>query len=345
MEIKQLKIEKITKGYNPRLNFELEELKKSIEDKGILNPLLVRPKNGEYEIVDGECRWRVAQVLKIKELPCQIRELSDEEATNISYLSNKQRNNLSVFEEARHFAFVRDSLGWSAQEIADEYKTSQGLIVQYWRIASLPESLSRLSELGQHRLYLLSQLLDQHELQTTYEKAYGAFTENKNGQKKYTPKPISEWSEKEKTEYEKELQKRQEEQAKIAVVTIENEWSVKRLEQEIKIIKHKFEARDTALLSSNEERVNQISKKITEGLKTIEDNLTEIETAGEQFDELNGMIGKTFLQSLNYDKRIALGSQIEELIKVCEKHTTTNEELLENLKDLEKKMEKVEEEA
>lgn len=86
----------------PRQQFDeksLSDLAASIKEQGILQPLLVRPHQGTYEIIAGERRWRAAKLAGLKEVPVLIRHLSDDEAQVASLLENIQRKDLSPFEE------------------------------------------------------------------------------------------------------------------------------------------------------------------------------------------------------------------------------------------------------
>src|SRR5215475_11632824 len=79
---------------------ELDELASSIREKGVIQPLLVRPAGGEYEIVAGERRWRAAQRAGARELPVVIRALADGEVLEIGIIENVQRVDLNPIEEA-----------------------------------------------------------------------------------------------------------------------------------------------------------------------------------------------------------------------------------------------------
>jgi ParB family transcriptional regulator, chromosome partitioning protein len=79
----------------------LRELSASIKERGVLEPILVRPKDGRYEIVAGERRYRASKLAGLKEIPAMVREMSDEEAAADSLLENFQREDLTVIEKAR----------------------------------------------------------------------------------------------------------------------------------------------------------------------------------------------------------------------------------------------------
>jgi len=102
---------------NPRKHFadsELEDLARSIRDKGLLQPIVVRPlATGEYEIVAGERRWRAAQRAGIHDVPVLIRELSDGEALEIALIENIQRSDLNPLEEARAYGLLMEQFSYT----------------------------------------------------------------------------------------------------------------------------------------------------------------------------------------------------------------------------------------
>jgi ParB family chromosome partitioning protein len=137
---------------NPRKHFadsDLEDLTKSIRDKGLLQPLVVRQQgNGEYEIVAGERRWRAAQRAGIHEVPVLIRELSDGEALEIALIENIQRADLNALEEARAYQQLMDQFNYTQQQLADSVGKSRSHIANTIRLLTLPESVRRHIEDG-----------------------------------------------------------------------------------------------------------------------------------------------------------------------------------------------------
>ena len=103
---KSIPIELLKRGeYQPRKTFEtsaLESLAGTIKKDGIIEPLVVRPfrDNDSFEIIAGERRWRAAQLAGLQEVPCLVRQYTDEEAARISLVENTQRENLNSIEEA-----------------------------------------------------------------------------------------------------------------------------------------------------------------------------------------------------------------------------------------------------
>ena len=108
---------------NPRKHFgdiELDDLARSIREKGLLQPLVVRSRaDGEYEIVAGERRWRAAQKAGVHEIPVLIRELSDGEALEIALIENIQRSDLNPLEEARAYSLLLEQFNYTKQQLAD----------------------------------------------------------------------------------------------------------------------------------------------------------------------------------------------------------------------------------
>ncbi len=137
---------------NPRKHFadsDLEDLTRSIRDKGLLQPLVVRQRgNGEYEIVAGERRWRAAQRAGIHEVPVLIRDLTDGEALEIALIENIQRADLNALEEARAYQQLMDQFGYTQQQLADSVGKSRSHIANTIRLLSLPESVRRHIEDG-----------------------------------------------------------------------------------------------------------------------------------------------------------------------------------------------------
>jgi ParB family chromosome partitioning protein len=137
---------------NPRKHFtdnDLEDLTRSIRDKGLLQPLVVRPLgNNEYEIVAGERRWRAAQRAGVHEVPVLIRELTDGEALEIALIENIQRADLNALEEARAYQQLIDQFDYTQQQLAESVGKSRSHIANTIRLLTLPESVRRHIENG-----------------------------------------------------------------------------------------------------------------------------------------------------------------------------------------------------
>ncbi|GJL90893.1 ParB/RepB/Spo0J family partition protein [Hyphococcus sp.] len=127
----------------PRRIFDkdaIEELANSIAAKGMLQPILVRPKqDGTYEIVAGERRWRAAQKAQLHNVPVVIRELTDEEAAEIALIENVQRVDLNPVEEAAAYARLSDVYGRTQEQIAKAVGKSRSHVANIMRLLNLPQ--------------------------------------------------------------------------------------------------------------------------------------------------------------------------------------------------------------
>ncbi|HAQ36611.1 MAG: chromosome partitioning protein ParB [Maricaulis sp.] len=130
----------------PRRRFEeadLATLAESIAEKGILQPILVRPApDGDgFEIVAGERRWRAAQKARLHDIPVIVRDLSDREAIEIAIVENVQRADLNPVEEARAFKQLTDRFGHTQDEIARAVSKSRSHVANTLRLLALPGSV------------------------------------------------------------------------------------------------------------------------------------------------------------------------------------------------------------
>ena len=140
-----LPIEHLVPNLNqPRKDFstdELNSLASSIEETGIIQPILVRKNNDLYEIVAGERRWRAAQIAKIHEVPVLIKELTDEEVVKISIIENIQRVDLNPIEEANSYKQLIQDFGYTQEKVSASLGKSRSYIANSLRLLSLPESI------------------------------------------------------------------------------------------------------------------------------------------------------------------------------------------------------------
>jgi ParB family chromosome partitioning protein len=132
-------------GEQPRKNFSneaLEELARSIESKGVLQPILVEPVGGgEYIIVAGERRLRAAKLAKLKEIPALIRSFSQLEKTEIALIENLQREDLSPVEEARGYKTLIDLGKLTQEEVARRIGKNRATVANCLRLLNLPGSM------------------------------------------------------------------------------------------------------------------------------------------------------------------------------------------------------------
>ncbi len=139
--------------HNPRKHFaeeDLNTLAKSLKDKGLLQPLVVRPRSdGSFEIVAGERRWRASQIAGLHDLPVLIRELDDKETLEIALIENIQRSDLNPLEEARAYRQLLEQYGYTQQQLADAIGKSRSHIANTMRLMSLPEVIQTQIEKGE----------------------------------------------------------------------------------------------------------------------------------------------------------------------------------------------------
>lgn len=124
----------------PRKRFDedsLLELAESIKQYGILQPLIVQRKNGYYEIVAGERRWRAAKLAGLKEIPVVIRELNDQQIMEISLIENIQREDLNPIEEAQAYKRLLTEFHLKQDELAERISKSRSAITNSMRLLKL----------------------------------------------------------------------------------------------------------------------------------------------------------------------------------------------------------------
>ncbi len=147
-----LPIEKIFPNPNqPRRVFDpqaMEELAESIRQRGIIQPLIVRPSGDRYEIVAGERRWRAAQAANLHEVPVLIRDFSDMEMLEIAIIENIQRADLNAIDEAQAYKQLMDKFGHTQEKIAEGLARSRSHIANLLRLLTLPETVQDLVRSG-----------------------------------------------------------------------------------------------------------------------------------------------------------------------------------------------------
>jgi ParB family chromosome partitioning protein len=139
----------------PRKRFaeeDLRDLAGSIKEKGVLQPILVRPIKGgdanSFEIVAGERRWRAAQMAKLHDVPIVVREFSDAEALEIAIIENVQRAELNAVEEATGYQELMDRFGYTQEKISEVVGKSRPHIANALRLLRLPEPVKLLLREG-----------------------------------------------------------------------------------------------------------------------------------------------------------------------------------------------------
>jgi len=141
--------------FQPRRHFDedqIADLVESIRDKGILQPLLVRPlpdHPGRFEIIAGERRWRAAQRARLHDVPAIVSELSDREALEVALVENLQRQDLSALEEADGYRRLMDEFSHTQEELAKAVGKSRSHVANMIRLLALPEPVRVLLEKGE----------------------------------------------------------------------------------------------------------------------------------------------------------------------------------------------------
>lgn len=141
-------------AFQPRRHFDEEAIKglsESIKERGVVNPLLVRPVDGEkdvYEIIAGERRWRAAQMAGLHEVPVIIRALSDREALEIGLIENVQRQDLSPLEEAEGYRRLMEEFHHSQDGLAKVVGKSRPHITNMLRLLTLPTAVKQMIDSG-----------------------------------------------------------------------------------------------------------------------------------------------------------------------------------------------------
>ncbi len=130
--------------YQPRKQFDadaIEELKISIEEYGIVQPLILRKSIKGYEIVAGERRFRAAKEAGLKEVPAIIKDLDDDQMMEIALLENLQREDLTIIEEAIAYKSLIEELTLTQEELSNKLGKSRSHIANTMRLLSLPNEI------------------------------------------------------------------------------------------------------------------------------------------------------------------------------------------------------------
>ncbi|MEQ1900102.1 MAG: ParB/RepB/Spo0J family partition protein [Devosia sp.] len=131
---------------NPRREFDieqLEELTRSIREKGVMQPLLVRPSldPNQFEIIAGERRWRAAQRAGLHDVPVIVRDVDDKEALELAIIENVQRVDLNPLEEAQGYGQLIEQFSYTQQDLADVIGKSRSHVANTLRLLKLPQDV------------------------------------------------------------------------------------------------------------------------------------------------------------------------------------------------------------
>lgn len=128
----------------PRKTFnkeKLEELARSIKTHGVIQPIVVRKQGSHYEVVAGERRWRAARIAGLSEVPCIVRELTDEQNMLVAIIENVQREDLNPIEEARGIRVMIEDYELTQDEVAKAVSKSRPYITNALRMLKLPDAV------------------------------------------------------------------------------------------------------------------------------------------------------------------------------------------------------------
>jgi len=139
---------------------KVRELAESIRESGLLQPVLLRPSNGRFEMVAGDRRYLAHKLLNLKEIKAIVRDLDDRETIVIRGIENLQRVDLTPSEEGQVYLLLKEEGGLTQKEIAKKTGKSINTIVRYMRFASCPEEVRRAVDRKDLSLLALEVLLE-----------------------------------------------------------------------------------------------------------------------------------------------------------------------------------------
>ena len=146
VELKVIEVEPNKKQARKEFNYKkLEELAESIKTFGVLQPIIVAKKDGYYEIIAGERRWRASKLAGIKTIPAIIREDEDEENTHISIIENVQRENLNAIEKAQGYKDAIEKYELSVEDFAKKIGKTKNAITDVLEILNLSDKVLELA--------------------------------------------------------------------------------------------------------------------------------------------------------------------------------------------------------
>jgi ParB family chromosome partitioning protein len=130
--------------FQPRKDFSpetLRELADSIREQGIVQPLIVRERNGHLELIAGERRWRAAQLIGLKEVPVILRQADDRAVLELALIENLQRENLNPIEEAQGYSQLIEQFQLTQEDVATKVGKSRAVVANALRLLRLPPEL------------------------------------------------------------------------------------------------------------------------------------------------------------------------------------------------------------
>ena len=135
----------------PRSIFDdakLDELARSINANGVVQPLLLRRRGDRFELIAGERRWRAAQLAGLSKVPAVVRNVSDDKVLELALIENIQREDLNPIEEARAYKKLIETIGLTQETVAERVGRDRSYVTNYLRLLRLPEDLQELLQAG-----------------------------------------------------------------------------------------------------------------------------------------------------------------------------------------------------
>ena len=146
-ELLQIDLERIRPSeFQPRGHFpspRLEELAASIAANGVLQPIVVRPRGEDYEIVAGERRWRAAQKANLIHIPAIVQDVNDEKMVELALVENIQRDDLNPLEEAHAYRLLMENFSLNQEEIGRRVGRSRAAVTNTLRLLQLPQAVQQ----------------------------------------------------------------------------------------------------------------------------------------------------------------------------------------------------------
>ena len=130
--------------WQPRVHFDeakIHEMAESIGEHGVIEPLVVRPHGGGYELIAGERRLRAARLAGLESVPVAVREMSDRDVLEVTLIENLQREDLSALEEAAAYVRLMEEFGATQDEVARRVGKSRPAVANTIRLLQLPEAV------------------------------------------------------------------------------------------------------------------------------------------------------------------------------------------------------------
>lgn len=137
--------------HQPRTRFSeeaLDELAKSIESNGIVQPVVVRRHGQRFQIIAGERRWRAAQRAGLRKIPVTFKDVSDDKLLELALIENIQRQELNPIEEANAYRKLIDTIGLTQEQVSERVGRERSLVATTLRLLKLPDDVKELIEEG-----------------------------------------------------------------------------------------------------------------------------------------------------------------------------------------------------